>query len=177
MVRRADRALRGTSGCRRSRLRRRRCGPTAARGRVIATGLSFVEAGCLKMTMGNALNRPAPDGGAAETNLVTLASILPFLYRNAGTIAVATAIAFLIGVFYVATTPRAYVATAELLIEPKKEPSFWNRQGVIDFTIDNAQVESEIAILRSERVAAAVIGELHLADDPEFVSAQRLSNS
>jgi capsular exopolysaccharide synthesis family protein len=112
----------------------------------------------------------------AEGNLVTLASILPFLYRHAGIIALAIAVALLIGTFYVTATPRGYVATAELLIETKKEPSFWTREGIIDFTIDNAQVESEIEILRSERIANAVINELRLANDPEFVSDANLSD-
>lgn len=125
-----------------------------------------------------ASDRPLQDDPPpSEGHLVTLASILPFLYRSAGTILVSVAAALLIGIVYVLSTPPGYIATAELLIEAKKEPSFWTRQGLIDFTVDNAQVESELEILRSERIASAVINELRLTEDPEFASGGKPSDA
>ncbi len=38
--------------------------------------------------------------------------------------------------------------------------------------LDNPEVESQITILRSEQVLAAVVTELKLYSDPEFVSSR-----
>jgi capsular exopolysaccharide synthesis family protein len=42
------------------------------------------------------------------------------------------------------------------------------QSGEVNFSLDNAQVESEIAVLRSEKIAMIVINELDLNNDSEF---------
>ena len=46
---------------------------------------------------------------------------------------------------------------------------FQQQSVIADAPIDVAQVESQVQVLKSETIAAAVIKNLHLADDPEFV--------
>ena len=50
---------------------------------------------------------------------------------------------------------------------------FNNKEQVVgDNSLDSSQVESEVEILRSESIALAVVKELKLTDDPEFVDAK-----
>ncbi|GLS42670.1 GumC family protein [Methylobacterium brachythecii] len=71
-------------------------------------------------------------------------------------------------VFCVFSTPT-YVANVQLLIEPQKQQQLLLFEpGMLDLTLDNAQVESQVEVLRSERLAAWVVKDLKLATDPEF---------
>jgi succinoglycan biosynthesis transport protein ExoP len=106
----------------------------------------------------------ATDGG--ET--VTLADALVFLRRQFWLIIGVVAAMALLAVLYVLVTPSEYVARAELLIEPGKQRALWQDSGVVDLTIDNAQVESQVQVLQSERIANDVIAKLGLINDPDF---------
>jgi succinoglycan biosynthesis transport protein ExoP len=66
-----------------------------------------------------------------------------------------------------------YTATAELALDARKIQLFNNKEQVVgDNSLDSSQVESEVEILRSESIALAVVKELKLTDDPEFVDAK-----
>src|SRR6476660_5821440 len=112
------------------------------------------------MTQGNLTTRTEPYAIAAargeEPDLVSLSSMLAFLRRSASLILGTAIIVLSVGIVYVAMTPPGYVAHAELLIESQKQPFFWNQAGIIDLTVDNAQVESQLEVLRSERIASVV---------------------
>ena len=108
---------------------------------------------------------PVPaDGGA----MVTLADVATFLRVQFWLIAGIAAAMVLLGAFYLLLTPSGYVARADLLIEPGKQRALWQDNGVVDLTIDNAEVESQVEVLGSERIANDVIGKLGLINDPEF---------
>src|SRR5262249_40176120 len=69
---------------------------------------------------------------------------------------------------YLWITPPTYIAKAQLVIDRGKS-TFLQQQAVLpDAPIDSAQVESEIQILMSGRIAALVVKNLHLTEDPEF---------
>lgn len=99
---------------------------------------------------------------------VTLGDALAFLRRQFWLIVGVVAAATLLAASYVLLTPSEYVARAELLIEPGKQHTLWQDAGVVDLTVDNAQVESQVEVLRSERIANDVIAKLGLVNDPEF---------
>ncbi|HXO02292.1 MAG TPA: Wzz/FepE/Etk N-terminal domain-containing protein, partial [Stellaceae bacterium] len=105
--------------------------------------------------------------GAGRT--VTLADATNFLQQQFWLIAGAMAAAMVLAALYVLFTPAEYVARAELLIEPGKQRALWQDNGVVDLTIDNAQVESQVEVLQSERIANDVIARLGLVNDPEFL--------
>jgi Mrp family chromosome partitioning ATPase/LPS O-antigen subunit length determinant protein (WzzB/FepE family) len=105
-------------------------------------------------------------GNGGET--VTLSDAFVFLRRQFWLIVgVGAALAALAAV-YVVLAPSQYVARAELLIEPGKQHALWQDSGLVDLTIDNAQVESQVEVLQSERIANDVVGRLGLVNDPEF---------
>lgn len=116
---------------------------------------------------------PIPSDGAwaapdSPPQTVTLADAVVFARQQFWLIAGAAAVLLLLAVVYVVVTPATYVGRAELLIEPGKQRALWQDNGAVDLTIDNAQVESQVEVLQSERIANDVIAKLDLIADPEF---------
>lgn len=77
------------------------------------------------------------------------------------------ALAFL----YIYTTPSRFTAHAMLLIDTPKVRILQDSL-VNDTPLDNPQVDTQVELLKSEGLALAVIKELKLTDDPEFVGRQ-----
>jgi uncharacterized protein involved in exopolysaccharide biosynthesis len=118
------------------------------------------------------LSGTSADGWASEqaaAQQVSLAELVPAIKRSFWVIAGCVFAAVLLALFYIAITPSSYVATAQLLIGSGKQP-YLLQDNVVDLTIDNAQVESQVEVLRSERVANDVVGALGLEHDPDFRS-------
>src|SRR5262245_47381449 len=103
-------------------------------------------------------------GSAAPhaSRLRSLADVAGLLKRSFRTILACPLIALTAAVLYLLGTPPAYVATAQLMIEPAKQQLLWQDNSMVDLTVDNAQVESQVEILRSERIAGDVIASLDL---------------
>jgi Mrp family chromosome partitioning ATPase/capsular polysaccharide biosynthesis protein len=115
---------------------------------------------------------PADDAWAMPTysaQTVTLADARTFLQQQFWVIAGVAAVVVALGILYVLLTSAEYVARADLLIQPAKQRAMWQDSGIVDLTIDNAQVESQVEVLRSERIANDVIARLGLIDDPQFL--------
>lgn len=102
---------------------------------------------------------------------ITLSDAVTFIRRRFWSIAGSVGVLVALAILYVLTTPAQYVAQAQLLIEPAKQQALWAHTDHIDTNLDNAQVESQVQVLLSERIGNAVIAKLHLADDPEFRSS------
>ena len=82
------------------------------------------------------------------------------------------AIAIAIGLLYLLITPAHYTATATLLIDSstlRVLQSQLQPQG--DIPLDTLQVGSQVEILGSRKIALAVIKDLNLAEDPEFIDS------
>lgn len=75
-----------------------------------------------------------------------------------------------LGLLYLLTTPSSYTAVARMVIDTRKVPAFQQQQVMGDTTtIDTAAVATQVEILMSENVSLAVIKDLKLTEDPEFV--------
>jgi succinoglycan biosynthesis transport protein ExoP len=80
------------------------------------------------------------------------------------------AVAIVIGLLYLLITPPQYTATATLLIDSSTLRVLQNQlQPQGDIPLDTLQVGSQVEILASRKIALAVVKDLNLADDPEFV--------
>ena len=73
------------------------------------------------------------------------------------------------GFLYLLTTPPSYTATATMIIDTKRVQLFQQQSMFNDMPFDTGAVESQVEILKSETIALAVIKQLHLTEDPEFV--------
>lgn len=103
-----------------------------------------------------------------DSDFISLADIATFLKQYARTIAACVLAAVLCAWFYVATTDRVYTAQTQILIEPKMSQLLQQQQTEVNLTLDTAQIESQIAVMQSEKIATMVINELNLAEDPIF---------
>ncbi|MEY9585585.1 GNVR domain-containing protein [Sinorhizobium fredii] len=77
--------------------------------------------------------------------------------------------------FYVATTDSIFTARTQILIEPKIPHLLQKQSSEINLSLDTSQVETQLAVLRSEKIAGMVIEELGLIDDPNFQPMNTLS--
>jgi len=68
----------------------------------------------------------------------------------------------------VATTDRIYTATTQVLIEPKLPETLMQNASSVNTSLDTAQVESHMTVLRSEKIAQMVIYDLGLMENEEF---------
>jgi succinoglycan biosynthesis transport protein ExoP len=91
-----------------------------------------------------------------------------FVKSNWRIIAAWTVVVVGLALGYAFTATPLYTATAELALDSRKVQAV-KEQVVGDKTLDSSQVESEVTVLRSESIALAVVKELKLTDDPEFV--------
>ncbi|MDG4879458.1 GNVR domain-containing protein [Mesorhizobium sp. WSM4935] len=103
----------------------------------------------------------------AGQEFIGLSDIAEFVRRYVGTIVACLAAALLLAWFYNSTTDPTFTAKAQILIEPKL-PQHLQEGGEVNLSLDTAQVESQIAVMQSEKIAAMVLHQLKLVDDPEF---------
>ena len=106
-----------------------------------------------------------------QSGTETLRSFLGFVRRQFSVILFVTILALALGVIYIVTARPSYTAQAQLLIDARKVQVFQQQSVLGDSPIDAAQVESQVEILKSENIASAVIKNLQLTSDPEFVGS------
>lgn len=110
---------------------------------------------------------PEPSERGASGNGV--ADLIAFARRQSTIIVAVLLVALAAGVLYLVNTPPSYTAQATMIIDTHKNNVFQQQQLIGDTPVDTAMVESQVEVLRSENIALAVIKQLRLTDDPEFV--------
>jgi succinoglycan biosynthesis transport protein ExoP len=114
--------------------------------------------------------RPAVEEDSGSASLL---QIRDFLGRQWRLMAVVTGLAIIVGAIYVALSPSKYTAQADMIIDTKKVTWTQAEMSSENRMVEDAAVESEIETTKSEQVATAVIRQLHLTEDPEFVGPGR----
>ena len=78
-----------------------------------------------------------------------------------------------LGVIYLFVTIPTYVATATMMIDTRKVQLFDPQAGRSgEPPVDNGMVQTQIELLKSQNVGRAVVKELHLTEDSEFVGGR-----
>jgi capsular exopolysaccharide synthesis family protein len=108
---------------------------------------------------------PSSSGDGA---FITYYDIKRFVNRYAKTIVAAGLLGVLGAGAYVFTAVPLYTARTQIIIDPSLPQAVQQSHAESMFSLDNAQVESQLEMLRSEKIAAAVVKELKLQDEPEF---------
>ncbi|PNG26870.1 polysaccharide biosynthesis tyrosine autokinase [Methylocella silvestris] len=76
-----------------------------------------------------------------------------------------------LAILYLANTPPKFTAVGSMVIDTRKMQVLSEKQTLMgEAQIDAAQVQTQVELLKSDSVALAVIRQLHLIDDPEFVA-------
>lgn len=86
-----------------------------------------------------------------------------FLRRRFWGIAFWTLLAMALAAAYLSQAPLTYTATTTLLLDSRRADAFLQSTGVLDAQALNAQIESQVEILRSEGLARHVVTRLNLA--------------
>jgi succinoglycan biosynthesis transport protein ExoP len=98
-----------------------------------------------------------------------LTSFVDLVRRQLPLMAIVIACALALGLVYLVTSPARYTATGTMVIDTRKVQLFQQQSVLGDIAIDAGTVETQVQILRSENISLAVIKDLRLTDDPEFV--------
>jgi succinoglycan biosynthesis transport protein ExoP len=96
-----------------------------------------------------------------------------FLHRQYPVIVVAFLLIMALATVYLFTTPPSFTAFAKLMIDTRKVQLFQQQSVLGDVPPDPTSVDSQVEILKSENVALAVIKELRLTEDPQFLWPRR----
>jgi succinoglycan biosynthesis transport protein ExoP len=120
------------------------------------------------------LDSVMPREQAEENGLGEIVNFaLGFLRRQYSVIIFTAALALAASAIYLRITPPTYTAQVKVLFgNPKAQ--FVQQQSVLaEMPFDNAQLETQIQILKSKAIAISVINQLRLADDPDFKDSGR----
>jgi uncharacterized protein involved in exopolysaccharide biosynthesis/Mrp family chromosome partitioning ATPase len=107
-----------------------------------------------------------------DRGFTSVADIVAFARSNALPIGLFVALGLLLAQIYVVTTEPTYTARAEVLITPRLPASLQVQPSEINLSLDTAQIESQIVVLQSEKIANLVIDQLDLVDNPGFVRTE-----
>jgi len=114
--------------------------------------------------------------GVGAVRVLTRADLAIFWRKYARLIIGSMLIAVAGAVAYLILASPSYVARSELLIEPLKIQGGGD-SGPQAIPVDQGQVESQVEVLRSKKVADDVIRRLNLTSDSEFVPAKSPSDA
>ncbi len=106
-------------------------------------------------------------GPRGESEAITHYDIKRFIKRNSSTLLGSALVGIFAAVTYIMTAVPLYTAYTQIIIDPSL-PQALREPSESIFSIDNAQVESQLEVLRSEEIAKAVISQLKLEDIVEF---------
>jgi succinoglycan biosynthesis transport protein ExoP len=95
-----------------------------------------------------------------------------FARRRFGILVLIFSLSLICGAVYLYTASPRFLAQAELLLDTKKSQMFQQQGMTADIVVDSATVDSQIEVLKSENIATAVIKDLHLTEDEEFVGSK-----
>ncbi|TQF35679.1 exopolysaccharide biosynthesis protein [Bradyrhizobium sp. UNPF46] len=107
------------------------------------------------------------DGSPSQT----LTSYLDIVRRQFPTIVAIVSACVILALLYLFTAAPQFTSTASMVIDTRKVQLFQQQSVLGDIAIDSATVETQVEILKSENISLAVIRDLHLIDDPEFVGS------
>jgi len=100
-----------------------------------------------------------------------LHAALNFFWRQWKLICGVAALALLVGAVYVARATPLYTATAQLLLDPRKEKAAGQDAIISDVNLDLPTVESQIAVIKSSALLRRVVAKERLVNDMEFGAA------
>jgi succinoglycan biosynthesis transport protein ExoP len=113
------------------------------------------------------LSANGPEFPASPTVGERIDFVVGFVRRRYLIILTSLLLSLSLGALYLFTTAPTYTASAMMMIEPRKGLLAQTLGG--DPPADAAWVESQIGVLKSLNVAAYVIKQLRLAEDPQFI--------
>lgn len=114
------------------------------------------------------VSRPNSQSDGPEPSLFSILGLITFAERYSRFVIGFVGISLLAAMIYLMGATPLYRARAQLLIESKVPHSFIEQISEAMVALDTPQVESQLAVLRSEQIAELVVRRFGLIDDPEL---------
>lgn len=114
-------------------------------------------------------SQPARQPEKAADDFIDLENLLRIALRQAKAVIVCVAIAALLGVIYLQTTPPTYTSSARVLIDNRLGEIIEDVSPVSVNMQTDAEVLSQVEVVRSARLAGAVVDKLHLDQNEAFL--------
>jgi len=89
------------------------------------------------------------------------------LRRQSSVLALGASVGVLLGFAYIFAAVPQYTATTDLLIESQKDKD-GTGTSIAELTFDTSAIDSQVDVLKSQKIALSVISTLKLASDPAF---------
>ena len=116
--------------------------------------------------------RSAPTAHATpagvEEDELDIRGLVRMFWRRKAVIVATMIVAVAAAVLWTQQQERRFTATAELMLDPRERRVVQIEEVVGEMGTDQAAVQSEIEVLTSRSLAANVVDELQLTDDPAF---------
>lgn len=91
------------------------------------------------------------------------------LLRRGGSVILASvALSLAVATIHIVNSPSIYVASTQVLYDPHQQGAAQSERDYVQYTIDTAQLESQIQVLKSEEISRTVISAHALRSDSEF---------
>ncbi len=120
---------------------------------------------------GRAPQLPADDEESIASRVgstVDLRQIVSFLSRRWTFIASTALVVLMLALMVVFALTPSYTATAEVLLEPKKESIFGRDSMIPEFNLDSGNIESQVSVIQSIGLLRRVVDKHNLTSDAEF---------
>jgi succinoglycan biosynthesis transport protein ExoP len=116
----------------------------------------------------------APEQPDTRTSQDSLLAVRALLRRQMPYIILTMLVCVGLAAAYCMTSQKKYTSTAALIIDSRKTQMLQQQSSPlgVDTPLDSATVDSQVEILKSEKVGLAVIKDLDLIHNPEFVSTE-----
>jgi uncharacterized protein involved in exopolysaccharide biosynthesis/Mrp family chromosome partitioning ATPase len=101
-------------------------------------------------------------------DIVQSSEILSFVKRHSLSIGTCSVAGLALAGIYLGSVEPSYTANTQILIDPNTPPLLETQSRELKVSLDTAELESQMAVLRSVTIATMVIDELNLLQDPEF---------
>jgi succinoglycan biosynthesis transport protein ExoP len=119
-------------------------------------------------------SRLVPEQAPSDSEFVSpaelYAAVVGFVRRQFSVIVFVALFTLALGAVYLFTAPPRYTGQAVLVIDTHNSKLFQAESPFGDLPMDSATVDTQIEIIKSQNIALSVIKDLHLTEDPEFIS-------
>jgi polysaccharide biosynthesis transport protein len=112
--------------------------------------------------------------GAGHT--IDLDTVLAAARRQYKVIAGTTVAVVLLAIGYIVVATPIYTSTADILLDSRQFGAVDIARDQANLTFNSTAIESQVEVLKSEKIALAVIDKLNLTADPEFVAGNVIGN-
>jgi capsular exopolysaccharide synthesis family protein len=104
---------------------------------------------------------------------IDLGELFALFWRRKFTLIIAMLLAMILGAAYVSTQPNLYEAEATLILDEQEQNATGLEALAPGLSNEDAEMNSQIQVIKSRKLMGIVVDELSLTEDPEYVSSLR----